>query len=167
MGRKHLLQSIQMLCAIVFTMAATKLFAEGGTCPEGYYPVNSPGVMGCAPIPGSGLPQEQVIEWEDRWISVAFGKNGFGAAVDMPSKRKAEKLAIANCKQMGGLDCHINLTTYNQCIAVAGGGHTAPTAGASNKKIAESIVMKDCADDRLNSSCEIYFSACSYPVQVR
>ena len=159
------------VCALF--LAAVDAWAEGGTCPQGYYPVNSPGVMGCAPIPGGGSegyenpPPDPGPRWKTQWVSIAFGKNGLGASTNMPSKRQAEKAALAQCREMGGTGCHINLTTYNQCVAVAGGGHTAPSAGAGDQETVESIVMDDCRKDKENTNCEIYYSACSYPVRIR
>ena len=159
------------LCTSFLLTADLK--AEGGTCPPGYYPFNSPGVMGCAPMPGNGgedsgdWPTEPAPKWKTQWIAIAYGNNGFGAAPDMPSKGKAEKAALAQCREMGGIDCHINMTTYNQCVAVVGGGHTASSAGAADLETAESSAMGDCKGDSENTSCEVYYSACSYPVRVR
>jgi hypothetical protein len=162
-----------LFCAGVLLSIAMDARAEGGTCPQGYYPVNTPGVMGCAPIPGSGsdrsssAPRDPGPQWQTRWLSVVFGNNGFGAAVDMPSKRKAENAALAQCRAMGGTACYVNMTTYNQCIAVARGGHTAPSAGAHDQETAESLAIRECMKDAKNANCEIYYSACSYPVRIR
>lgn len=167
----HLKFRLILSCAVL--LITGDLNAEGGTCPQGYYPVNSPGVMGCAPIPDYGSqdsgdsPYEPTPRWKTQWVSIAFGVNGLGVAPNMPSKRKAEKAALDKCREMGGMDCHINLTTYNQCVAVAGGGHTAPTAGAADLKTAESLVMEDCVKDPANKECKVYYSACSYPIRVR
>jgi hypothetical protein len=163
----------RLFSALMLFAIAAEAFAEGGTCPQGYYPINSPGVVGCAPIPGygsggsSGLPAAPGPQWKTQWISVAFGNNGFGAAVDMPSKRKAEKAALAQCRSMGGTGCHINITNYNQCIAVARGGNTAMSVGAPEQKTAEMRAIEGCTKDTKNSNCEIYYSACSYPVRIR
>jgi len=164
---------VRWFCAFALFSVTVEAWAEGGTCPQGYYPVNSPGVMGCAPIPGGegegygNPPLDPGPQWKTQWVSIAFGNNGFGAATHMPSKRKAESKALAQCREMGGTGCHVNLTTYNQCVAVASGGHTAPSAGASDQETAESIAMNDCMADEKNASCEIYYAACSYPVRIR
>ena len=148
------------------------LRAEGGVCPLGYYPISSPGFTNCAPIPGGGntgsrpAPRDEPV-WKTRWLSIAFGKDGFGAATDRPSKREAEKVALAQCRGMGGTQCSINMTTSNQCIAVARGGVTAPSASAYELNEAEDIALKECGKDKRNSNCELYYSACSYPVRVR
>ena len=55
-------------------------------------------------------------------MSIAFGRNGFGAAADMLRNKKARNVALAQCRDMGGTECYINMTTHNQCIAVARGG---------------------------------------------
>ena len=148
------------------------LRAEGGVCPPGYYPISSPGFTNCAPIPGGGnggsrpAPRDEPV-WKTQWLSIAFGKNGFGAATDMPSKKKAETAALAQCRDIGGIECYINMTTHNQCIAVARGGVTAPSAGADGLEEAQSLALAECAKDKRNGNCELYYSACSYPVRVR
>lgn len=164
---------IRWFCALALFSVAVEAWAEGGTCPQGYYPVDSPGVMGCAPIPGGesegyeNPPPDPGPQWKTQWASIAFGNNGLGVSTNMSSKRQAEKAALAQCREMGGTGCYINLTTYNQCVAVAGGGHTAPTAGAADQETAESMVMDDCRKDMKNTNCRIYYSACSYPVRIR
>jgi Domain of unknown function (DUF4189) len=143
------------------------LRAEGGTCPPGYYPVNSSSLMGCAPIPGEVYREPRAPDaprWRKRWMSVAFGTNGFGSAIDMPSKRKAEKAALAQCREMGGKECAVNMTTYNQCIAVSRGGSTALSTRAPELQQAESMAMDGCREDKENTNCVIYYSACTYPV---
>jgi Domain of unknown function (DUF4189) len=157
---------------LAFVAMTLDLRAEGGVCPPGYYPISSPGFTNCAPIPGGGnsgstlAPHDEPV-WKTQWLSIAFGKNGFGAATEMPSKRKAEQVALAQCRDMGGTQCHINMTTYNQCIAVARGGVTAPSAGAHELEEAKALALAECEKDDRNSYCELYFSACSYPIRVR
>jgi hypothetical protein len=155
-----------------FVAMTFDLRAEGGVCPPGYYPISSPGFTNCAPIPGGGnsgsgpAPRDEPV-WKTRWMSIAFGMNAFGAATDMPSKQKAEKAALAQCRDMGAKDCYINMTTHDQCIAVARGGVTAPSASAYELNEAEDIALEECGKDQRNSNCELYYSACSYSVRVR
>lgn len=160
--------AVSLLAFIAMTF---DLRAEGGACPPGYYPISSPGFTNCAPIPGGGegsrpAPRDEPV-WKTQWLSIAFGNNGFGAATDMPSKRKAEKAALAQCRDMGGTECYINMTIHNQCIAVARGGVTAPSASAYELKEAEDIALAQCAKNDRNSNCALYYSACSYAVRVR
>jgi hypothetical protein len=142
--------------------------AEGGTCPDGYYPVGGPGVQGCAPIPGGGGESvDPGPEWETRWIAVAVdsGEGVFGAAKDMSSKRNASKAAIAQCRERGGKSCKPFGVTYNQCFALASGGRYINSFGSPTREGAQNGALEEC--ERKAMGCQIYFSDCSYPQRVR
>lgn len=100
--------------------------AEGG-CPPGQYPYETPQARQCVPIPGgsSGASQSSAV-YQDRWGSIAVdgavSVGGIGTSSDMPSKRKAEKVAIAQCRATGGGNgCVVDLSYRNQCVVIGSG----------------------------------------------
>ena len=146
--------------------------AEGGTCPPGYYPINSPGVMGCAPIPdydGSDESDEwspPQPEWESRWGATVMGGGGFGASSNQRSKKQARKLAKQEClKNNGGKGCDDVSWYANQCVAVAGGQQIAVTMQAPERAEAERLAVADC--NLRDRECTVLYAACSFPVRVR
>lgn len=149
--------------------------AEGGTCPQGYYPIGggSAGWSSCAPIPGYGgdasasPPALNSPVWKTRWIAIAVGKGAFGVGRDQPSKRTAEKKALADCKNRSGLSCEIRIVTYNQCAAIAGGSTTLIASGAETLEAVTMDSLESCRNTHDNTDCQVYFSGCSYPIRVR
>ena len=160
------LLTLFLLVATVFLSRGVR--AEGGTCPPGYYPVNSPGVMGCAPIPSSGgfsLPEGPI--WESRWgaIAVDFKKGAYGSVSAKGSKRQAQREARKSCRSSGGgKDCKISLTYFNQCGVMARGDAYAVTQGAGSIDDASRIAVERCSEHTQN--CRIVLSGCSFPVRV-
>jgi hypothetical protein len=143
--------------------------AEGGHCPPGYYPISSPGVIGCAPIPGYGgdsqSPQPSSLEWQARWGAiVADGKKGsLGIASGMKSRHEAENVATVDCRAKGGDDCQVELVYNNQCGVMIVGDRGYNTASAATAGEATQIGMKTCAASDTN--CRVYYSDCSYAAQ--
>lgn len=138
-------------------------YAEGGTCPPGYYPVSSPGVMGCAPIPNqAGNSAQNVtprVTWVDRWGAIASdNKTGnVGTIGGQTSKRKATKLALERC----GNGCKIDMIYYNQCAAIAWGTGSYSVNGAATVDEASTRAMSVCQQGA--SDCKIVFTECSLP----
>jgi hypothetical protein len=150
-------------------LSAKPVLAEGGTCPPGYYPVNSPGVMGCAPIPGYGgdEPVDTGPSWVTTWGAIAAdGERQVVASVhSQRSKRKAETAAIKQCRAQGGSKkCQSWISFYNQCGVMAAGDSQATTYRAGTAEEASREVMKRCS--ALTSNCKVIQTACSYPVRV-
>lgn len=145
--------------------------AEGGHCPSGYYPISSPSVIGCAPIPGYGSESQSTQasspEWQARWGAiVADGKKGsLGTASGVKSKREAESIATVDCRAKGGDDCQVELVYYNQCGVMIVGDRGYNTASAATADEATQTGMKTCSASDIN--CRVYYSDCSYPVQTR
>lgn len=150
------------LCLMPFHDA----FAEGGTCPPDYYPVNSPGVMGCAPIPaGDGVPSGPV--WESRWgaIAIDFSKGSYGSAFAQGSKRQAQQGALKQCRANGGgKACKVSLVYFNQCGVMARGDTYGVTQGAGTLDDASKIALQRCSEQSRN--CRVVLSECSYPTRV-
>jgi Domain of unknown function (DUF4189) len=146
--------------------------AEGGTCPDGYYPANSPGVMGCAPIPGYNQQQQRPAQlpppqWESRWGAVAADVPGgaVGASTDMPSRQAAEQGAMADCEAQGSRNCVIETWYSNGCAAMVISDETHTTNNAATLDEAIQKGMRMCS--QVAANCRVYYSACSLPVRIR
>ena len=165
--------NVQMICILLCSciVPLRHSFAEGGTCPSGYYPVNSPGVMGCAPIPGGGdsfLPPDPGPKWQTRWGVLAWGGGGFGTSNNMPSKRKAEKFAIEACRGRSPepKQCKVKVVYFNQCVAVAQGENSLASFRSPDLDDAKSSALETCRNGG-DSFCKLTYDACSYPARIR
>jgi hypothetical protein len=159
-----------LLCVTIFQSSAQ---AEGGTCPNGYYPLNGSGVSGCAPIPGYGQPQSRVpatppVRWESRWGAIATdGVLGvLGASTGMTSERRAKKAAISDCQNKGGTSCKFQVSFANGCgvMVVDDEGFIVskgPTLDSTTQH-----GMKACQDAGANH-CRVYYSICSSAQRVQ
>lgn len=156
---------------LILLATAGAAHAEGGTCPPGYYPVNSPGVMGCAPITNSesGGVQRTAprAAWADRWGAIATdGENSIlGTSVGMRSKRQAEKTALTQCREKGGNQCEVDLAFYNQCAVLVTGDRMFTTQGAASAEEAARIGMERC--NKTDVNCHVYYSDCSFAERIR
>jgi Domain of unknown function (DUF4189) len=105
--------------------------------------------------------------WSTRWGAVAFNSQAFGSAANMPSKRKAKKVAIDQCKASGGgKTCSVDvLTYYNSCIALATTDSSSGWASAPDVGKAEKDSLDYCG--KTGQGCKVYYSACSLPVRTR
>ena len=148
-----------------------------GRCPPGYFPTTNPDFVGCAPIynadPGSGYspssapkPPDPGPRWKFRWGAIVVdGERGkFGGADGFERPSKAKKAAIKDCRSNGGKQCELLVEYYNQCGALVWGenrysGHTGPVPEEVSKR-----ALDLCAKD--TSNCQIYYTGCSYPVEV-
>lgn len=145
-----------------------------GNCPPGYYPMAPPGQQGpqgCAPIPGynqdSAVPAASGSQWVSRWGAIATDEpNGvLGAAINMSSKKKAEKAALADCKAKGGSKCKLETWYSNGCAALVVGDKLYNVGSAATEDEAVKSGMNTCAAATTN--CHVYYSDCSPPEQVR
>lgn len=164
-----------MLRRMVFALgiaffSPTVVMAEGGTCPPGYYPVNSPGVAGCAPIPGYGGGQDPVPTgptWMTTWGAIATDNSvsAIGSVTRQSSKRQAQRSAIKNCRANGGTKkCKVSLVYYNQCGVMTVGDSFAVTHGAGTVEEASRAAIARCSSE--TSNCRVILSECSYPVRI-
>lgn len=146
-----------------------KTFAEGG-CPAGYRPVDDGGFHNCVQFSSGQSGSSAQSVWETRWIAIALGGGGFGVGKDQPSKMKAEKLALSECKKTAATGkCSVSIATQNQCVAVSTGPYNAVTYGAATKERAEEMANRGCQDSVENrgAACQIFYSGCSYAERVR
>lgn len=148
-------------------------FAEGGSCPPGYYPIGGQGTQGCAPIPnynGSQQAQQPAVSpqptgyWEKTWGAIAPSPKGgvLGTASGASSKEEAERLALADCKAKGGGACKIGMAYRNQCVAMVLGDVKYFTASAASLKEAKDEGIQYCREN--DKTCSVYYSACTEPI---
>lgn len=146
--------------------------AEGG-CPAGMYPIHSPGVMGCAPMPSP--PSAPGPRWLSKWGAVATDAENagpHGVSNNERSERRATKLAMERCRKGGGKRCEISATYSNACyfsamphdgqVFVPGFRHFAWGPRAEE---AEGVALEKCQASN-HRQCRIEYSACSLPVLV-
>ena len=145
-------------------------FAEGN-CPPGQYPIGGGGAVGCAPMPaGTSDLAPSGPRWADRWGAISIDgtakEGGIGTVNGYPSKRSAEKAALAQCRASGGTKaCKVNLSYYNQCGVIAWGDSYLTTQGGPTVEVASKIGLANC--NQKTSNCTIYYSGCSLPERVR
>lgn len=148
--------------------------SEGGTCPDGYYPQTGGGVSACIPIPGyeDAQPQQPQIRWATRWGAIAIasksvsgGSSVVGATTSQVSKAKAQKTAIAECRNKGGAKCVVKLAYYNQCAVIVWGDAGYNLVNEATLEKATSTAMRSCS--KADKNCQIYYAACSLPERVR
>lgn len=155
--------------SLVFLGLLTCSFVSyGQSCPHGYMPLGGQqaGWVGCAPIGGANQsPPDPGPQWQSRWGAIATTNGAFGVANGMSSKRKASKAALADCKRNGGSKCKVSMVFYNQCGALAWGDTGNTTFNSPHLEDAERSAVEGCGEHSAN--CKLYYSACSYPVQVR
>lgn len=159
---------------VVLIFASTCAHAEQG-CAPGFFPGGAqPNGQICIPIPGYGttnnvsMTQPSIPEehWAARWGAIAIDDRNseVGAAVDMHSKRQAEKAAIAQCQGKAGGECKVRLAYFNQCGVIAWGDTHYVTAGSATIAEASELALHRCGTASAN--CHIYYSACSYAERV-
>ena len=129
-------------------------------------------MVNCMPLPGaqgSGQSERGPI-WRSRWgaIAIDFGRSnaGIGVSVNASSKRKAKNEAMADCRAKGGQNCRINLIYDNQCAVVVAGTGYGRSQGGATVEIAAAYGLRMCEKAGIKD-CQIYYKACSLPVQVR
>lgn len=113
---------------LLLTLCATSLawtaIARGeGRCPPGMYPIHSPGVAACAPIPQTqSVVTHHAPRYKDQWGAIARGKSTnssqYGASAGFASRAGAEKAAVKDC-EAGPEKCGVWFYYSNQCAAMA------------------------------------------------
>lgn len=158
--------AILLLCAMGMSIS----HAEGG-CPPGHYPIGGQGVQGCAPM-GGGARQAPAAprptgRWIDAWGALAVSDTGLGGAVEgAPSKRDAERGALAKCALGGESTCAVKVAYKNQCaawLAIGAGNGGEVTTGAT-AELAIEKGTRNCRKVAPGSECKVFYSACSKPI---
>lgn len=161
----------KLLLTVMLLIAARFAYAEGGTCPPGYYPIGGQGASGCAPIPNYDQSNTQAVPAGPRWKTTwgAFATDGensvLGTSVGMRSKRQAEKAALAQCRSKGGVKCEVDLSFYNQCAVLVTGDRRYLVQGAATVGEASRIGISHCS--KTDSNCHVYHSDCSLAERIQ
>lgn len=143
--------------------------AEGG-CPAGMIPYQGNNLSSCAPLPGGYNQQSSQPagpQWATRWGAIATDPeaSALGVAVSLPSKRKATKAAMADCKAKGGVNCTVDFSYYNQCASMVMGANRFRVNSAATVEEATEASLRSCRSS--DSDCRVYYTACSMPQRIR
>lgn len=131
-----------------------------------------PAGPGIAPTPlcywKSGAAQESApsARWAERWGAIATdAPNGkLGAAVDMSSRRKAERAALESCRKNGGTNCVLERAYANQCTVLVTGDRLYNSSISPTIEAATQHALSVCRRGDVN--CRSIYSGCSLPVQI-
>lgn len=185
------MMKLHALLLVLLLPLSNVAWAEGGSCPNGYYPIGGGGASGCAPIPGynngssngpsdsssslpTRLPPPRV--WAARWGAIAVGKNGsgFGAAAGKMTEQQAQHEAMTKCQATSTttkMECSVTLSYTNQCAAFAlgeresgGGWGSFGYSHAIDIATAEKIALDFCKKN--SKTCKIHYSGCSLDERV-
>lgn len=156
---------IGLLC-----MVAVNTIRAQTTCPPGMTPYGA-GVCGYdnsqqqqQPQPPPKLPPRWISQWGA--IATDATKGSLGTATNMVSKNEAEQVALADCRSKGGLQCKVDVSYDNECaVLIVGATGYNVSANATLDK-ATQHGMKICSAGGDNT-CQVYYSACSLPVQIQ
>ena len=142
-------------------------------CPPGTIPYGAgQGQEVCGPDGSqqqSGQQQQpKPVQWLDQWMAVATDAQNsvIGDATNRPSQRAAANDAMLDCRSKGGVNCKIENTYRNGCAAMVVGKKGYALMGGLTIDLAVQKGMKLCGADG-DSTCHVYYSACSLPVQIQ
>lgn len=165
---KKLLGLLVCLGGLFASFAAS---AEGG-CPPRQYPQQGQGWQTCVPIPGYSDGQSQTQsapkeQWVSKWQAVVTdaSKGALGTSIGAASRDEAVQLATSDCRGKGGIECELQITSANGCIAMAVGKSKLDLEGGTTKAIAEHSAVQACS--KKDTNCTIYYSACSLAERIR
>ena len=94
-----------------------------------------------------------------------FAADASGTVSNSTTEERANRSALADCRDQGGTHCELVLTYHNQCAAITqSAAGIFSSATAATKGEAESRVIAKCGDQR---TCRILYSQCAIPVRVQ
>ena len=148
--------------------------AEGG-CPPGQIPASGTNINSCVPIPPGYYNNQQGVQqppphppvWADRYGAIAVDLVPLtpGSSYNESSRSAAEQAAIDSCHTNGGVNCEVEISYGNECVAlVIGKNRHNAKAGATIADATESA-MKQCNSN--DTGCFVYYTACSPAVRIR
>jgi hypothetical protein len=156
---------------LLFAMSLAPVVWSDGYCPPGMYAIHSPGVIGCAPIPGATAPPpERAVDYWGALATDMAGSGINGVAADLSSRRAANRAAIESCRAGGGRKCKVVATYVNSCIVVAtpvrdgvrAAGRFTYQLGPQPERL-KAPAIRLCME--LNGlGCEIGYQQCSVPI---
>jgi Domain of unknown function (DUF4189) len=157
-----------LLCLLVPSYSAV---AENG-CPYGESPIgprSDGNPLGCVidhnlQSRTQTQPEQPPVprgHWETRWGSIAIdsAKGKLGGVINHTSKQAATKAALKECYSLGGVNCKLYYTYYNQCSAVAWGDSKYTGSGRDTIEEASQDAMQGCSEATTN--CVVVYNACS------
>lgn len=172
MARATLLKRIILFTEVtLLVLVCFGVSAEGGTCPDGYYPIGGQGLQGCAPFPGGSggdnAPRDPGPQWATRWGAIAVDgtSSRLGGSEKHTSKRRAQKAALADCKKNGGTKCKGVIAYYNQCGVLAWGNDWYQAHSGATTDAATAGALASCSKN--TSNCKVFYTGCSYPERIR
>ncbi|WP_189441119.1 DUF4189 domain-containing protein [Rhodanobacter panaciterrae] len=149
--------------------------AEDG-CPSGLIPASGTNINSCVPIPPGYYGNQQPAQpqpstrpqWADRWGAIATDSmtGSLGAVTGMSSEAVAQQAALSDCTEKGGTRCKPQTSYRNGCAAMVIGDREFNVGSAATMSEAIQSGMKVCTDAG-NTSCRVYYSACSLPVRIQ
>jgi hypothetical protein len=139
-------------------LVGTTHLVHAQNCPEGMVPEGGQGVASCAPANG-GQPSGH---WLSRWGAIATDvvHQGVGASLNQPDEERAKEAAIANCLSNGGLNCKIETTYFNSCIAMVVGDNGYEISIDKTQELAAEKGLKIC-NGAGYSNCRARYMSCS------
>lgn len=168
---------IKYLLVLGFLTATGWARAEQG-CAAGFYPGGSqPNGAICIPIPGYGTtnnvttPWPSSPNWKLTWGAIAWdpATGDIDGAVDLRSRGKAKREALARCAGLRAGKCEVLLSYTGQCAVVAwplnveiGTMGVIAQSGSSIEEASQLGIAK-CGQSS-GSECMIVYSDCTSPV---
>ena len=163
---------VSCLVFVLFSVCGSA-HAEGGSCPDGYYPVGGQGTSGCAPIPNydtgpqDGAEVRPTGEWKTTWLAIAIDPivGDVGVSSGMLTEVDARYEALTRCRKHGATQCRAT-AFHNQCAVIAWpqtSGAKTVTAGAATIELASKVALSECASNG-GGNCNIVSAECSRPV---
>ncbi|WP_454239189.1 DUF4189 domain-containing protein [Pseudomonas viridiflava] len=154
---------------IVLLLAFIPLFAAAQTaCPVGV----APGSPQCGPDSGTSradsAPSRPTGEWIKTWGAIAGSAQGDQgwSSNGKYSENEASQDVLKKCTSSGATDCTVDLTYFNQCVAIAvpaqGGGKGSMFTG-KDEQVASARALDQCKVG-YGVTCSISFTDCTKPI---
>ncbi|WP_414650171.1 DUF4189 domain-containing protein [Dyella sp.] len=87
-------------------------------------------------------------------------------STEMPSRKAAEKSAVADCQNQGGKRCESRAWYRNGCGSMAAGNRNYSVNTAQTLDEAKAISLRNCTAQGDNT-CKIFYSNCASPQRIR
>ncbi|WP_082012006.1 MULTISPECIES: DUF4189 domain-containing protein [unclassified Rhizobium] len=150
--------------------SGSKAYAEGGTCPPGYYPMGGgcaplpPGYYGNQPGPGSDGKSGLAPEYHPTTygaIAMTLPRGFWGSRMHTSTQAAADKQALAACAAKGAPGCRIVARVKDGCVAIASGFAKDPgKAVTSNGKLITIKVGLFEAEQAAMQACQMSATGC-------
>jgi Domain of unknown function (DUF4189) len=156
--------------ALLLALSGSLDAVKAQSCGAGYRQEGGAEIIHCVPLEQPPTPSEPSSTgplWETRWGAIAVDSiaGKFGGAERMTNKREAEKAAKNICKANGGTKCKTVIAYHDQCGILAWGD--ARYTSFSGPELDATAQRAIAACSEFTNNCQVYYSGCSYPEQVR